>query len=379
MSLQSSSPPTALACRLLLLAPVPPPYGGMALQAKQLAEQLRADGAIVELLPSNPQLPRGLLVVERTPALRTVLRSLVLWARLWLALGRADVLHIFAASWLYFFLVVYPAVVLARLRRRRIVLNYRGGEARQFFDRYGWLARPVFRLSDLVTTPSRFLAEIIGQYFDVPVQIVPNLVNTSMFQFRSRNRFQPKMILTRHLEPIYDVETAIRAFRAIQQRYPEASLWIAGEGSQRATLERLTREWKLENVTFLGHIAHKNLPELYNQCDILLNTSRVDNFPGSLIEASAAGLVVITTAAGGIPFIYEHDHSALLFRPGDWKGLAEAVSLVVENPQLGMRLTQQALALVKQCEWKEVRKLLYQSYAANGNLSNTLEPTCIAG
>jgi glycosyltransferase involved in cell wall biosynthesis len=265
------------------------------------------------------------------------------------------------------------------LRGKRIVLNYRGGEAGRFFRIFGWLAKPAFTLSTVVTAPSRFLADMIGARFGVTVTIVPNILNSSIFRFRPRSTFAPKLIVSRHLEKIYDIETALRAFRIVQVRYPEASLWIAGVGSEKERLEGLARDWNLQHVRFLGHVTHTDLPALYDQCDILLNASRVDNFPGSLIEASAAGLAVVTTGAGGIPFLYTHERNALLVEPGDWKGLAEAVCRVAGNPELGVRLTAEAHTLAKGCEWEEVRKPLYRAYACSTDNQAKMEPTCIAG
>lgn len=365
--------------RIVLLAPVPPPSGGMALQARQLEALLRADGNSVVLVPSNYPLPARLRFAERMRGVRAVFRSLLLWAALWRELGRADVLHVLAASWLYFFIVVYPAVLLAWLRGKRIVLNYRGGEAGPFFERYGWLAGPVFALSDVVTAPSRFLMELIGTRFGVKVKIVPNILNSSVFRFRSRTAFRPRMIVSRQLERLYDIETALRAFRLVQQRYPDASLWIAGEGSQKQYLEGLAAEWKLSNVRFLGQVSHNELPTIYDQCDVLLNASLADNFPGSLMEASAAGLAVVTTGVGGIPYVYTHEKTALLVEPGDWRAMADAVCRVVEEPQFSSRMTREAAALAKACEWSEVRKSLYRTYAGSADDPTEMEQPCIAG
>ena len=69
-------------------------------------------------------------------------------------------------------------------------------------------------------------------------------------------------------------------------------------------------------MRFLGYVDRQKLPAIYSECDILLNASRVDNFPGSLLDASAAGLAVVSTNAGGIPFIYTDGENALLVEVG---------------------------------------------------------------
>ena len=349
-------------CRVLLVAPSPPPYGGMALQAQMLAKLVASDGHDVSFQSANPSLPEWSRWAGRLPGVRTVLRCVLIWIGLWRQVRQVEVVHILAASWLYFFAVVLPAVVMGRLRGVRVVLNYRGGEARPFFARWGWAVRPVLRLADTITVPSEFLAAVIREQFSVPVLIVPNILNSSEFRYRSRTTLQPKMLVTRHLEKPYDVESVLKAFGAVQDRYPQASLWIAGTGSQLRYLQGLVSAWNLNNVRFLGQVAHDELPRIYDECDILLNGSRVDNFPGALLEGSAAGLAVVSTSAGGISVMYEHEKTALLVEPGDWQGLAAAVTKLLQSPMLAFNLTQRAAALARACEWSEVRKLLYRAY-----------------
>ena len=342
--------------KILLLAPAAPPYGGMALQAAQLDQRLRQDGNSVDFFASNFPLPLNL------PVVRTLLRLLLIWPKLWFRVGRVECVHVFACSWWYFLAAVTPAVVVGRLRRRRVVVNYRGGEAAAFLQRWGWFAGPVLRLAHQVTAPSQFLAGVLGPAVGVPVSIVPNLIDRERFVFRQRPRFAPRLVVTRHLEPIYGQETVLRAFRRVLARHPEATLEIAGGGSEAAKLRALVDEWKLTGVTFLGPVQQAALPAVYDRNDIYINASTVDNFPGALVEASSAGLVVVSTNAGGIPHLYEDGVSAALAPVGDDAALAAAVLRVVDSPEWGQRLVAGAQDLLGRSEWPSVRQELYRTY-----------------
>jgi glycosyltransferase involved in cell wall biosynthesis len=345
--------------RVLLIAPQAPPYGGMALQARLLRSLMERDGLEVAFLPSNLPLPGPWRFVDRIRGVRAVARLAYFCAALWKAVDQAGTVHILAASWLYFFLVVTPSVVLSRVRGKRIVLNYRGGEADRFFRLFGSMVRPILRLAHVVTAPSPFLLEIIERRLGITGQIVPNIVDHSVFRFRERPFLQPKMLVTRHLENLYGVDTVIRAFAEVQRRYPEASLRIAGSGSQRADLEKLVGDLHLRNVEFLGYIVAGDLPAIYDQCDILLNASRADNFPGSLVEAAASGLAIVSSNAGGIPHIFEDGKSALLAATEDFRGLAAAVLRVLDDAHLACRLRRAALEQCRRYEWINVRRELY--------------------
>lgn len=369
---------TELVRRVLLVAPVPPPYGGMALQAALVAKKLSDDGTTAHVLGYNHPLPYGTRFFEGIPGVRTCIRTVRFCIQFWASMRSADVVHVLGASWLYFLLVVTPAILIARLHTKRVVLNYRGGDADCFLKRCGWFTKPVFRMATIVTAPSEFLASVIKSQLNVQVSVVPNLVDLTRFRYRSRSSFRPKMLVTRHLEELYGVESVLRAFRQIQTEYPSASLWIAGTGTQERYLRDRVLEWNLQNVEFLGYVDHKRLPAVYDQCDILLNGSRVDNFPASLIEASASGLVVISTDAGGIPFIFKNGENALLAPVGDWNALASAVLRVLQDEDLPRQLVAGALRVCRQCEWTNVREYLYRSYGLRPEQTGSTSPKCAA-
>ena len=347
---------------VLIVAPAAPPYGGMQVQGELLTTLLRADGFSVVPFASNQPFPRCMRVFEKLRGVRPFPRAAVFSLRLWRELAEVDVVHVLAASWLYFFLVVYPAVLLSRLRRKRVVLNYRAGDAGRFLSVCAVLVRPAFRLAHVVTAPSKFLKQVLESGARVPVTVVPNISNLSVFHRRPRPVPAPRILVARQLQKRYDVASVLQAFSKIQERHAEASLWIAGTGPEEATLRSLVSTWELRHVRFLGEVEHDNLPAVYDQCDIFLNASRVDNFPGALMEASASGLVVVTTRAGGIPFLYEDGKNALLVDVGDSDGLASAVEKVLEQPALARNLTEAGFELARQFEWSEVRRALLEVY-----------------
>lgn len=347
---------------VLLVAPCPPPYGGMALQAALLTQVLDRDGVAVVPFPSNPSFPIGLKWVQSIPALRTAIRFLLFLVRLWRQVPKTDVVHVFAASWLYFFAVAAPAVLVSRTCGKRTVLTYHGGDAPAFFRKFGLFVRPIFRFPAVVTAPSEFLGDLIRRRLGRAVSIIPNLLDTSAFRYRQRASFAPRLLVNRHLEKIYDVEAVLKAFRIIQNHRPEATLSVAGTGSQEESLREFAAANALRNVKFLGAVPHDEMPALYDQCDILVNASGIDNFPGALLEASSAGLAVVSTGAGGIPAIYRNGETALLVQPGDWRALAASVEKVLRNPVRAAGMTRAAARVVRSCEWPAVRPLLYAAY-----------------
>jgi glycosyltransferase involved in cell wall biosynthesis len=81
---------------------------------------------------------------------------------------------------------------------------------------------------------------------------------------------------------------------------------------------------------------------LYDRADIYLNSPNIDNMPNSVIEAFSAGLPVVTTSAGGIPYIVTHGKTGLMSAPGDHEALAANALHVLSEPGLAHRLSDQA-------------------------------------
>jgi glycosyltransferase involved in cell wall biosynthesis len=138
---------------------------------------------------------------------------------------------------------------------------------------------------------------------------------------------------------------------------------VAGRGPERAGLEKLTAELGLkEAVRFIGNVGLDEVRSLYACADLMLNASRVDNTPNSLLEALASGLPIVSTRAGGIPFIVEDGQTALLVDIGDADSMAAAASRVLEDPALAALLAHNGLDSVRRYEWINVRPQLLSLY-----------------
>src|SRR5205823_7297026 len=116
-----------------------------------------------------------------------------------------------------------------------------------------------------------------------------------------------------------------------------------GDGSQRRQLHRLADELQLENVAFVGRVSPDRMPSLYAAADVYLNAPDIDNMPGSILEAFASGLPVVTTDAGGIPYIVRHGETGLIVPRGDDHAMAAAALRLLVDPALAERLTAGAL------------------------------------
>ena len=112
-----------------LVAPTLEILGGQAVQANRLLSKWNGDAEVEAwLVPVNPAFPRPLRGVRSVKYLRTILNELIYIPSLVRHLRRADVVHVFSAWYFSFLLAPLPAILVARLLGRSVVLNYRSGE-----------------------------------------------------------------------------------------------------------------------------------------------------------------------------------------------------------------------------------------------------------
>jgi glycosyltransferase involved in cell wall biosynthesis len=154
----------------------------------------------------------------------------------------------------------------------------------------------------------------------------------------------------------------LRAFRLVQDRYPDATLLLVGSGSEEPRLRALARSLRLEGVTFAGPMAPGEIWRAYDQADVYIQTSNIDNMPTSVLEAYASGLPVVATAAGGVPAILEDGEHGLLASIDDHVLVAEAVLRLLADPGLAGRLTTSARRQAETCTWPAVRNAWTDAY-----------------
>ena len=327
--------------------------GGQGVQAQGLAEHLRADGVTARLLPVNPVFPHGLRWLRRLPYARTLVNQALYLSSL-PGLRRADVVHVFSAAYFSFLLGPAPAMVAARMLGKRLILNYHSGEAEDHLTRWGPLVHPWLRLADEIVVPSIYLQGVFTR-FGYPVKVISNLIDVSRFKYRERTPLGPRFLSIRNLESHYGVDVILHAFARIQLRYPRATLLIGGDGSQRRALERLAGELGLRGVTFIGSFTPAEAPDIYDDADMLLNASAIDNQPVSLLEAFASGLPVVSTPTGDIGNMLQAGRAGTIVSDADPEAIAMAALMLLDNPARARLLARTARASLDRFSWSSVR------------------------
>jgi glycosyltransferase involved in cell wall biosynthesis len=342
--------------------------GGQAVQAQRLLDAWKDDPEVdAWLVPINPVPPRPFDALLSVKYVRTIVTQLWYWPLLARELRRADVVHVFSASYSSFLLSPLPAVIVAKLLGRPVVLNYHSGEAPDHLRRSA-LARRVMRdWVDLNVVPSAFLRGVLSS-FGIPALAVSNTINLQEFAYRVRGPLRPRILSTRNFEPIYNVAAVLRAFARVQARRPDATLTLVGSGSQEHALRALAAQLNLRHVTFAGRVAPSEIHRYYAEADIYVQTPAIDNMPLSVLEAFASGMPVVSTGVGGVPAILTHGVHGLLAPADDDEAVAAHVMTLLESPGRAQQLAAAARETCTAYEWPVAREgwlAAYRSVAKN--------------
>src|SRR5262245_20898343 len=329
--------------------------GGHSVQARQLVDSWRSEGSVdAWIVPIDPVPSAPIDRLLRIKYVRTIVTQLWYWPLLVRELRRADVVHVFAASYSSFLLAPLPACVVAKLLGKPVVLNYHSGEAPDHLRRSPVARFVLRRLVDANVVPSAFLRDVFRS-FEIDAEVVPNIVDLRQFTYRVRDPLRPRLLCTRNLEPLYNLSCVLRAFAKIHANYPAATLTLVGSGSQETTLRKEAAALRLENVTFAGRVAPSEIHAYYANADIYVQAPTIDNMPLSLLEAFASGLPVVSTDVGGVPSMLRHGVDGFLVADNDAEALADEVVRLLTNPGRARRLGEAAYRTLAAYEWPVVR------------------------
>lgn len=124
-------------------------------------------------------------------------------------------------------------------------------------------------------------------------------------------------------------------------------LVIAGDGPLRKLIEDKSKKLKVfDNIIFLGNVAHKQIPELYNMCDIVVIPSLIEATTITGIEAMAMEKPTIGTNSGGTKEVILHNKTGIIINPESSKEISNSVLYLIKNLKIAEKLGKNARKLV---------------------------------
>lgn len=149
------------------------------------------------------------------------------------------------------------------------------------------------------------------------------------------------------LHPVKDYGFLIRGCAMLRDQGVDLVCWIAGEGPERAALERQIGKAGLQRqVQLIGHVPRRELAAYYGQADLVVMTSKSEGIPVVLMEAMSHRKLVLAPAITGIPELVENQRTGFLYQPGSLASFVNAVNWIYANKDFLTGIRQAAAAKV---------------------------------
>ncbi len=311
---------------------------GARFAAQDLAERLRRRGHVVRCTASRH---------NRLLRLHDMLRTAWKHRREY-QVAEVDVYSGHAFLW--------AEAVCFLLRRigRPCVLILHGGALPEFAARFPGRVRRLLQAAAFVAAPSPYLAsELSG--FRNDIRVIPNALDVASYPYVPGRAVAPRLVWLRAFHRMYRPELAIQVVKLLSGGFPDVRLTMFGRDMGDGSFRRARRLADClevsHRVDFRGAIPRSEVPARLSEASILLNTTDVDNTPVSLLEAMACGLCVVTTDAGGVPYLVRDGVDALVVRRGDAQAMAMRAAALIEDPGLAQRLSSAARRRAECSDW----------------------------
>ncbi len=261
----------------------------------------------------------GWPVLTTSERKRGLARSLDMVATAWLRRRDYEVAQVDVFSGRAFVWAEAVAAVLRRARRR-FALTLHGGGLPDFSSTRPERVRRLLASAEIVTAPSRYLADTMSPYHP-DIKLLPNPLDLPRYKFRIRRRVEPRMVWVRAFHGMYAPSLVPQILDRLRTHSPLAAVTMVGHDKGDGSLQRTEQTARALDVAsglrIVGGVPKVEVPHWLDDADIFLNTTTVDNTPVSVLEAMASGLCIVSTDVGGLPYLLDHERTALLVPPGD--------------------------------------------------------------
>ncbi|MBO7073699.1 MAG: glycosyltransferase [Bacteroidales bacterium] len=209
-----------------------------------------------------------------------------------------------------------------------------GNDFSGFFRK--WATKIVVKHASVVTTVTENLAKAMQNHGlkNPNYMVLPNVVDTNLFQIKPHENATPKII---HISCFEDksknISGLLESLKILRDKGIAYQAVLVGDGmdyeamKQKATFLHLN-----DNVTFTGMLQGQELVDVLASGDFLVLSSNYENMPVVILEAFACGLPVVSTNVGGISEIV-NESNGLLVPPHDAEKLANAMQKMLESYQ----------------------------------------------
>lgn len=211
--------------------------------------------------------------------------------------------------------------------------HFSGMNQKYISEYYKYLGNNTYTFMNRIIAVSSYLAKNINNEFGINATVLPNIVDTSKFRYKSVKKSANvfNFISVGNLLPNKRMDLLINSFYSSFKENKDVKLYIYGDGPERKELETLIKDYEMSNQIFLmGLVERKVIAHQMQQSHCFVLVSKLETFGVAYIEALASGLPVIATRCGG-PEDFINKSNGILLIKDSREELSQALTKMYKN------------------------------------------------
>lgn len=219
------------------------------------------------------------------------------------------------------------------------------------------------RAATVLLTTRAAASEVEGRGSSARVEQLPHGIDADVWRPPANPTMGQTVLFLANLEVRKGIHVLLDAFEGVAGRLPEARLRVAGDGPERAAVERRVRESpRLARVELLGHLDRDGALAAMQACDVYCLPSYGEPFGMTALEAMACARPLVVTAAGGLQHLVPEDGGSKV-PVGDPVALADALVTLLDDAGLRQSMGAANRATVEErFAWRRVGERLERLY-----------------
>lgn len=167
------------------------------------------------------------------------------------------------------------------------------------------------------------------------ISVIPNAIDACSFRsdvHRGAMRFDDRLSIVVMSRLVYrkGIDLLVKIIPIVCARFPRVDFVIGGDGPKRIAIEEMRDRCSLhDRVRMLGVVHHSQVRDVMCAGHIFLNASLTEAFCIAIVEAASCGMLVVSTAVGGVPEVLPAD--IITLAPPTAEGIIEAIGVAIER------------------------------------------------
>lgn len=255
------------------------------------------------------------------------------------------------------FNIAVITTLVSYILRFKLVLVVRGGKFPDFYTKYKSFVRFILNQAVEIRTPSLYVKQFLEKE-SYNVIYSPNPLFLENFQYTDKRPQQNAILWIRGFNNIYNPKLAVDILKEVKKTIPQAILTMIGpDGGELSNTLNYIKELGLEkDIHILGPIPNNSLYQYMHTHDVFINTTMYESFGMAVVEAASAGIPIVSTSVGELPYIWKHGEDMFLSSQIDAEEMAKYVVELLTNTSLAEYIRSNARKKAESFSWDHIKK-----------------------